>query len=528
MKNELPDFAPGDASTPRTIVVAIPVRDEEERIASLSYGFSRQTHLPTAVVLLLNNCTDMTEIIARGMHLPFQIDIQTVVLPAPTANAGTARRLAMDRAVALAGPDGIILTTDADAIVPPDWIALNLHALSAGADVVCGQAIIHPEEAAFIPAHLHEDDAQECFYISLLDAIADALSPDPADPEPRHTEAPGASLAMTVSAFLRAGGVPHVPSGEDRALIKSLHRIDARIRHDPAICVTVSGRMMGRASGGMADTIRRRMVRQDEFTDECVEPAGDAFRRADFRQRVRMVWAGERVDTDLAADLHLSPASLSDHMAQPFFGAVWAHIEQNSPMLRRRRVRFADLPRHIEYAQELLFPVSCSNRHHDNVAVEARLSYCPDLGYSKKGWQWLSRMSSVHYETSERNWRECCVNLSNSLCSSAQIWRISMRRCGCSIQMSGRRTSVPGGRGQRNAWFRQGECLRLIYDELREATQPVTTRELAERIMRVKAIPAADDRQRELIQKTLLGSLNRAKETIERIETAGVVSWRLI
>ena len=44
----------------------------------------------------------------------------------------------------------------------------------------------------------------------------------------------------------------------------------------------------------------------------------------------------------------------------------------------------------------------------------------------------------------------------------------------------------------RNAWFRPGECLRLIYDELREATEPLTTRELAERIMRLKAMPAAD------------------------------------
>ena len=55
----------------------------------------------------------------------------------------------------------------------------------------------------------------------------------------------------------------------------------------------------------------------------------------------------------------------------------------------------------------------------------------------------------------------------------------------------------------------------------------MTTRELAERIMRIKAIPAADDHRRELIQKTLLGSLNRAKATIARVETAGVVSWRL-
>ena len=80
----------------------------------------------------------------------------------------------------------------------------------------------------------------------------------------------------------------------------------------------------------------------------------------------------------------------------------------------------------------------------------------------------------------------------------------------------------------RNAWFRPGECLRLIYDELREATQPVTTRELAEQIMRAKAIPAADNDRRERVQKTLLATLNRAKQTIVRVETAGVVRWRLI
>jgi hypothetical protein len=80
----------------------------------------------------------------------------------------------------------------------------------------------------------------------------------------------------------------------------------------------------------------------------------------------------------------------------------------------------------------------------------------------------------------------------------------------------------------RNAWFRQGECLRLIYDQLREAAQPVTTRELAERIMRVKAISPADTQRRERVQKTLLASLNRAKETIARVEVAGVVRWQLI
>jgi hypothetical protein len=86
----------------------------------------------------------------------------------------------------------------------------------------------------------------------------------------------------------------------------------------------------------------------------------------------------------------------------------------------------------------------------------------------------------------------------------------------------------PRQQRERSAWFRPGECLRMIYDQLRDAAQPMTTRELAERIMRVKAMPATDDRHRELVQKTVLGSLNRAKATIARVEAAGVVSWRLI
>jgi hypothetical protein len=41
--------------------------------------------------------------------------------------------------------------------------------------------------------------------------------------------------------------------------------------------------------------------------------------------------------------------------------------------------------------------------------------------------------------------------------------------------------------------FRRGECLRLTYDQLRDAPQSMTTRDLAERIMCVKAVPATDD-----------------------------------
>ena len=80
---------------------------------------------------------------------------------------------------------------------------------------------------------------------------------------------------------------------------------------------------------------------------------------------------------------------------------------------------------------------------------------------------------------------------------------------------------------ERVSWFRPGECRRLIYDVLRDAPQPLATRELAERVMAAGGMPAADNRARALIQKTVLASLSRAKGTIERTEMAGVVSWRV-
>ena len=82
-------------------------------------------------------------------------------------------------------------------------------------------------------------------------------------------------------------------------------------------------------------------------------------------------------------------------------------------------------------------------------------------------------------------------------------------------------------RGQK-AWFRPGESLRLIYDVLRDAAQPVATRELADRVMAMKNIAVTDDRDHALIQKTLLASLYRAKETIERATIDGIVGWRVI
>ncbi len=257
--------------------------------------------------------------------------------------------------VALLVDDGVILTTDADAEVPENWIEANVQAIHRGADAVCGLAVINPLDALLIPSHLHEDDAREVFYGRLLDQIESVILPDSADPWPRHTENSGASIALTASIFRRAGGVPPICSGEDRALIAKLKSIDARVRHDPDISVVVSGRTEGRATGGMADTIRRRVVQQDVFTDERIEPALSAFRRIRIKWRLKQL--RDMLDLSggrkLARLLGLRARVLSDAIMAPFFGEAWDFIERSSPILTRRRVAFRDLPRETAIARRL-------------------------------------------------------------------------------------------------------------------------------------------------------------------------------
>ena len=350
--------AHGSPGTRPRIVVAIPVRNEADHIGPCLRALARQQAArPDRVVLLLNGCTDGTEARIQEAARSLDLDITIVKrkLHGARATAGFARRLALHHAASGLAAHDVLMTTDADGQVAPDWVALNLEWLRRGTDAVCGRAEIDPADALLIPQRLHEDDARECRLAGLLDQLACLIDPDPNDPWPRHTESSGASIAVTVAAFRRAGGIPPVPSGEDRAFIGKLRQLDARIRHAPSVTVTVSGRTHGRAAGGMADTIRRRIVQQDEFTDSTIEPAADRVRRLSLRAHLRALWTGLRTDRKPLIEALDTTASVVDRaLSSPFFGLAWAALERECPKLQSRRVRFADLAAEIETSVALL------------------------------------------------------------------------------------------------------------------------------------------------------------------------------
>ena len=338
--------------------VAIPVRDEADRIAACLEALDAQVGARLdAIVLLVNNTTDGTAGIARRVALQPGTVLHIVEreLPSEQATAGYARHLAMAEAAAIAGSSGVLLTTDADGQVDPDWVAANLAAIASGADAVAGWVELHPIEWGQIPARLHEDDARECAYDALLDQIHALLDPDPADPAPRHTQNSGASIAVTADAYVRCGGVPRVASGEDRALIAALRRVDARVRHAPEVHVTVSGRTEGRSVGGMADTIRRRLTQPDPFIDDRLEPAAACAHRARSRAALRRAHRHPGLDLrPLARDLSLERATLAHHLAAPHFGQAWDAVERTAPALARTLVAVSALAAETAAAEAIL------------------------------------------------------------------------------------------------------------------------------------------------------------------------------
>lgn len=340
-----------------SVAVAIPAHNEAEWIARCLTALDQQlAGVSSRIVLLVNNSTDATAAIARNMQpASFTLDVVEHEFPPGQQTAGQARHLAMKLAADTLPPQGVLLSTDADGQVAPGWLAANLLHIRKGADAVAGQAVLDAADAAAIPAALHEDDARECAYASLLDEIDHLLDPDPADPWPRHTEHSGASICVTLDAYRRVGGVPPIAAGEDRAFFAALRRADARIRHAPDVHVTVSGRIDGRAVGGMADTIRRRLVAPDPFLDDALEPAANRSRRARLRAEVRRLFHGQgRATPRLLQELGCDAATMGLALRQDTFGRAWETIEATATGLALVRVPIGAVARETRDARRIV------------------------------------------------------------------------------------------------------------------------------------------------------------------------------
>ena len=230
-------------------LVVIPARDEAERIEACLEALRGQG---ADALVVANNCRDATAALAA------ESGAAVVGCEVPHGGVGAARRLGVAQGLALMVGARAILTTDADCLVAPDWVASNLRHLDEGAAAVCGLVLPIAEEHAALPAALLRRAALEDRFLDLKAELERHFTG-----RAGHEQTPGASLAFRPGAYAAAGGFDPTPTHEDRAIILRLKAAGMPVVHAREVTVRASCRLEGRAPGGMAAALRERSADPD-------------------------------------------------------------------------------------------------------------------------------------------------------------------------------------------------------------------------------------------------------------------------
>ncbi|PWS29453.1 family 2 glycosyl transferase [Pedobacter yonginense] len=244
------------------------------------------------VLVLANNCSDSTYAICmeyKKQHPDFNLFAACIQLEAPYAHIGTARRLLMDaayrRLMSVAGAKGIIVSTDADSEVAPDWVHHITSEIDGGADVIGGRIL--PKNTPAISKRQHLRDVTYRFLKTRLESVID---PRETDPWPRHFQCYGPSLAVTCEIYDKAGRLPVIPYLEDEEFRKALNRIDAKIRHSPKVRIYTSGRLEGRVEFGFSVQLQQWSDMSLRSEQQKVESLATLMFKFEFKNRLRSIW----------------------------------------------------------------------------------------------------------------------------------------------------------------------------------------------------------------------------------------------
>lgn len=238
-------------SSPIThVIVAVPARNEAASIGacldSIDLAAASSGRSVIAVVAA-DTCTDATAAVARSRAGEC---ITTVIVEGSWRSASGARGAAVAAGLAaispLLAPSVWIANTDADCVVPVDWLLRQLHHCGDAGVAVAG--IVRLDDSRTHPA------------------VAAGFAALYAADGPRHRHVHGANLGLRADAYEAAGGWrPHTIVGEDHDLWRRLARGGVARVQPTDVVVTTSSRQRGRLPGGFASNLRRleRALRDD-------------------------------------------------------------------------------------------------------------------------------------------------------------------------------------------------------------------------------------------------------------------------
>ena len=218
----------------REVAVVIPARNEEALIGRCLSSILDAATSNTTITVVADACTDATVAIARGF-------VGVTVIEVAGATVGLARAAGVKSALDGRGhPGGIWLAnTDADSVVPANWITEQVRLANRGADVLIGT--VSPE---FNDLSNRQIEAWKARH----------------DPEVANGHVHGANLGLRASTYLDSGGFAPIGEHEDVDLVVRCATRGARVEASNLFDVTTSGRSIGRTAGGYARYLTTELI----------------------------------------------------------------------------------------------------------------------------------------------------------------------------------------------------------------------------------------------------------------------------
>ncbi|OAE00544.1 glycosyltransferase [Arthrobacter sp. OY3WO11] len=229
------------------VAVVIPVHNEEEHLGRALAGVEaaastlRQVHpcIDVRVLVVLDSCTDGSAAIASAYtarNTCFSVHEVAFRSVGRSRRAGNWQALGAGADASPGAGAGLWLAnTDADSVVPDNWLVGQLELAAAGADAVLGSVEVDP--AGMAPELLSRWQSMHSFGED-------------------HPHVFGANLGVRGSAYLVAGGFPRHLSHEDRVLAGRLRDHGFDVRATDTIRVRTSGRTQARAPKGFGAYLR--------------------------------------------------------------------------------------------------------------------------------------------------------------------------------------------------------------------------------------------------------------------------------
>ena len=213
--------------------VVIPAHNEEDLLpaclAAVRQAARPVAPVPVHVIVVADSCTDQTAgRAARSGASVLRIQARCV------GAAWAAGMWQLLRRTWHLDPATVWLaTTDADTLVPPDWLSKQLRHAAAGWDAVAGMVTV--TDWAGQPPHLAAVFRQHYGH-----------------GRGTHSHVHGANLGFTARAYLAAGGFQPIATAEDHALITALSAAGSRILRSTEGSVRTSARRHARAPRGFS------------------------------------------------------------------------------------------------------------------------------------------------------------------------------------------------------------------------------------------------------------------------------------